>query len=312
MANNRWDAIVVGGSAAGLSAAQMLGRARRKVLVVDGGSPRNRFASHIHGVLGHDGTPPGELVAAGRRELQRYGVEFASGNVTSVADGDGVVSVTIEGSETQDARVLVVATGVTDNLPPIPGLAQRWGISVLHCPYCHGWEARDKKFGVVTTTPMSMHQAELVRQWSDDVTVFTAGAGEIDPEVEQRLQARGVKLVSAPVVEIDGDGDSINVVRTADGAEHDIEIVFTGGPMTANDSFLDGLNLDRSDTPFGNFLKVDDFGRTSHERIWAVGNVSNPMSHVPMAMSAGTTGGAFANAILVAEDGAIAVEESKR
>ena len=154
-----------------------------------------------------------------------------------------------------------------------------------------------------------MHQAELVRQWSDDVTVFTAGAGQIDPGVEQRLLARGVKLVAEPVVEIVGDGEAISAVRTADGAEYDIEVVFTGGPMTPNDAFLAELNLDRTDTPVGNFLKVDEFGRTSHERIWAVGNVSNPMANVPLSMSAGTNGGAFANAILVAEDGQIAVEE---
>lgn len=280
------------------------------MLVVDGGSPRNRFAAHMHGILGQDGTAPGDLVAKGRRELEEYDVEFQSGSVTSVFDGDKVVTVVIDGDRVQDARALIVATGVTDNLPPVPGLAQRWGTSVLHCPYCHGWEVRDKKFGVLTTMPMSMHQAELVRQWSDDVTVFTAGAGEIDPEVAQRLLARGVKLVADPVVEIVGDGDAITSVRTEDGTEYDIEAVFTGGPMTPNDDFLSQLNLDRVDTPVGNFLKVDDFGRTSHERIWAVGNVSNPMANVPMAMSAGANGGAFANAILVTEDGAIAAEET--
>ena len=309
MANKTWDAIVVGGSAAGLSAAQMLGRSRRKVLVVDSGSPRNRFAAHMHGILGQDGTPPGDLVAKGRRELEQYDVEIQEGNVTSVSDGGKVVAVTIDGEDSHDARALIVATGVTDNLPQVQGLAQRWGVTVLHCPYCHGWEVRDQKFGVLTTMPMSMHQAELVRQWSDDVTVFTAGAGQIDAGVEQRLLARGVKLVAEPVVEIVGDGEAISAVRTADGAEYDIEVVFTGGPMTPNDAFLAELNLDRTDTPVGNFLKVDEFGRTSHERIWAVGNVSNPMANVPLSMSAGTNGGAFANAILVAEDGQIAVEE---
>ena len=309
MANKTWDAIVVGGSAAGLSAAQMLGRSRRKVLVVDSGSPRNRFAAHMHGILGQDGTPPGDLVAKGRRELEQYDVEIQEGNVTSVSDGGKVVTVTIDGEDSHDARALIVATGVTDNLPQVQGLAQRWGVTVLHCPYCHGWEVRDQKFGVLTTMPMSMHQAELVRQWSDDVTVFTAGAGQIDPGVEQRLLARGVKLVAEPVVEIVGDGEAISAVRTADGAEYDIEVVFTGGPMTPNDAFLAELNLGRADTPVGNFLKVDEFGRTSHERIWAVGNVSNPMANVPLSMSAGTNGGAFANAILVAEDGQIAAEE---
>ena len=138
MANKTWDAIVVGGSAAGLSAAQMLGRSRRKVLVVDSGSPRNRFAAHMHGILGQDGTPPGDLVAKGRRELEQYDVEIQEGNVTSVSDGGKVVAVTIDGEDSHDARALIVATGVTDNLPQVQGLAQRWGVTVLHCPYCHG------------------------------------------------------------------------------------------------------------------------------------------------------------------------------
>lgn len=297
-----FDAIVIGGGAAGLSAALMLGRARRKTLVVDSGLPRNRFAAHMNGVLGHDGLDPAELLRKGREELAAYDVEIRPGRVARLDETDDGVSVLLEDGTLLPGRVAIVATGVTDELPDIPGLAERWGVTVLHCPYCHGWEVRDRRIGVLTTSPLGMHQAQLLRQWSDDVVVFTAGLGQMEEADEQRLRARGVELVASPVTEVLGEGDQVTAVRTADGTLTEVGAIFTAGTLRPHDGFLTHLGLDRSDSPVGSFLAVDATGKTSSDRIWAVGNVSNPMANVPISMSAGTMAGSMVNMALVTED----------
>ncbi|XPP26695.1 MAG: FAD-dependent oxidoreductase [Leucobacter sp.] len=312
MTEQIWDAIVIGGGPAGLSAAQALGRSLRRTLVIDAGSPRNRFAARMHNLLGHDGLPPGELAARGRAEAEAYGVEFRAASVRRVRDGERWVEVELgggggAGGELLRARALVVATGLTDVLPEIPGLAEYWGRGVLHCPYCHGWEVRGQRIGVVAASPLGMHQVRLLRQWSDHVTAFTAALGEIEPAARRELTTRGIELVPSPVTEIVGDGDGIIAVRTADGAEHAVDAVFTMGAMVPQDGFLGELALKREDTPVGSFLAVDMMSRTSHPRIWAAGNVTNPGASVPMVAGAGTFAGAAVNAALVEEDFALAV-----
>ena len=297
-----FDAIVVGGGAAGLSAALMLGRSRRRTLVVDSGLPRNRFTTHMHGVLGHEGIDPAELLRHGREELAAYDVGIRAGRVARLDEIEDGVSVLLEDGERLTARAAVVATGVTDELPDIPGLAERWGASVLHCPYCHGWEVRDRRIGVLTTSPLGMHQAQLIRQWSDDVVVFAAGLGPLEETDEQRLLARGITLVSAPVTEVLGEGDQVTAVRTADGATTEVGAIFTAGTLRPHHGFLAHLGVARTETPVGSFLTVDATGKTGSERIWAVGNVSNPMANVPISMSAGTMAGSVVNMTLVTED----------
>lgn len=298
------ETIVVGGGVAGLSAALMLGRARRSVLVIDAGSPRNRFASHMHGVLGNEGTPPAELVRTGREEVTAYGAQFLEGSVAGVEDVPGGLRVTLQDGAVREGRSLIVATGLTDQLPEIPGLAERWGTSVLHCPYCHGWEVADRRLGVLATSPTAVHQAQLVRQLSEQVTLFAAELGALDAEVEQRLRSRGVQIVTSPVVQVQGEGDQVTAVLTADGQQIAVEAIFTAGTPLPHDAFLAGLGLDRADLPFGlgSFLTVDQTGKTSHPRIWAVGNVVQPMANVPMAIGSGAAAGAAANGALVEED----------
>ncbi|MEV7693461.1 FAD-dependent oxidoreductase [Microbacterium sp. NPDC089189] len=296
------DVIVIGGGAAGLSAALMLGRARRRVSVIDAGSPRNRFAAHMHGVLGDDGTPPGELLARGRAEVAAYGVATVTGEVARVDESEEGMLVRLRDGRDLAARAVIVATGLTDRLPEIPGLADRWGRSVLHCPYCHGWEVRDAVIGVLATSPLSIHQAFLLRQWTDRVVVFTAGLGELDAEARRRLTARGSRLVDSPVVEVLGEGEAISAVRTASGELVSVDAIFTAGTAEPHDGFLAHLDLARTDGPMGRTLTVDERGRTSHPRIWAAGNVVNPAANVPVAMGAGSFAGAAVNAALVQED----------
>lgn len=297
-----WDVIVAGGGPAGLSAALMLGRSRRRTLVIDAGSPRNRFAAHMHGVLGQEGVAPGDLLSHGRTEAEAYGIEFLDAGIDRVEDEPGGVRITTADGTALSARALIVATGISDELPAIPGLAERWGTTVLHCPYCHGWEVRDQRLGVLTTSPLSMHQAELLRQWSDRLTVFTAGLGGLSPEAERRLRSRGVALVPEPVVEVVGEGTSIDVVRVEGGGEIAVDAIFTAGAPRPHDDFLAPLDLARTELPFGSFLEVDFAGRTSHERVWAVGNVVSPMANVPLSIGAGSMTGGAVNGALVAWD----------
>src|SRR5690348_7306100 len=190
-----FDVVVIGGGAAGLSGALALARSRRSVLVLDDGEPRNATAGHVHNFLTRDGTPPAEIYAAGRDEVAGYGGEVRAGRVASVSrDGDRF-AVTLADGGTVTARRLLVATGVTDELPDVPGLRERWGRDVLHCPYCHGWEVRDRAIAVLATTPMAVHQALLFRQLSDRVTFLQPAGAPLDPESAGQLAARGIPVV---------------------------------------------------------------------------------------------------------------------
>ncbi|WP_221584712.1 bifunctional NAD(P)/FAD-dependent oxidoreductase/class I SAM-dependent methyltransferase [Microbacterium sp. G2-8] len=302
---NEWDAVIIGGGIAGLSAAQMLGRSRRRTLVIDAGEPRNRFAAHMHGVLGHDGKDPAELLEVGRAEARGYGVEFAAGSVAELVDEGPRIRVVRADGAVDTARAVIITTGVRDDLPDVPGLAEEWGRTVLHCPYCHGWEVADTRLAVLATSPMSLHQADLVRQLSDDVTVFTAAAEPLDEEAAVRLAARGVRIERAPVAQV-RRAESGLVVTTNGGAEYGVDAIFTGGAPELDLAFAASFELARTEAP-GDPLAVDMLGRTSHPRIFAAGNVTAPFANVPVAMGAGSMAGAGVNAALVAQDADAAV-----
>lgn len=297
-----WDAIIVGGGVAGLSAALTLGRARRRILVLDASEPRNRFAAHMHGVLGHEGIDPADLLRRGREEVAAYDVTIRPDTVARVEDAEHGLTVVLAHGESVLARALVVASGLTDDLPAIPGLAEQWGTGVLHCPYCHGWEVRDRRLAVLGTSPVSFHQVELIRQWSDQVTFFTAACGPLDPEFEVRLGARGVQLVDTPVTEVLSDNGRLCGIRTADGTETALDAVFIAPTLRPHDDFLTSLELERGENPMGSFIAVDFAGKTSHSRIWAVGNVVSPSANVPISIGAGSMTGGAVNMALVAEE----------
>ena len=210
---HNYDVVIVGGGAAGLSAALVLGRARRSVAVIDAGAPRNAPAAHMQGFLSRDGMPPAELLAAGRAEVVGYGVEIVDGPVTGIEPGF-VVHLASGGSVS--ARRVLVTTGVTDDLPAIAGVRERWGRDLLHCPYCHGWEVRDQPLGVLGTHPGAVMHAQLVRQWSDDVVFFAHTTGVTATERAQ-LDARGIHVVDGEVVGLAVEDDRLTGVTLADG-----------------------------------------------------------------------------------------------
>ncbi|MDX3636074.1 NAD(P)/FAD-dependent oxidoreductase [Streptomyces europaeiscabiei] len=302
----QYEVIVIGGGAAGLSAALVLGRARRRTLVVDAGEPRNAPAAHMQGFLSRDGMPPAEFLAVGREEIARYGVDLVRGRAVDVTRGDDGRSftVTLADGRSPRARRLVVATGLKDELPTVPGVAERFGRDVLHCPYCHGWEVRDQPFGVLATTPMSVHQALMVSQWSKDVTLFLHEVPETDLSDDdlRRLAAAGVSVVPGEVESLVVTEDRLTGVRLTDGTVCDRSVLFTAPRPIPRTSLLEKLGADLNETPFGAYPTVDPTGLTSVPGVWAVGNAMGFSEQVVNAASSGYRAGATINGELLMTD----------
>ena len=298
------DVVVIGGGAAGLSGALMLARARRSVVVVDAGTPRNAPAAGVHGLLGRDGTPPAGLLDRGRAEVRSYGGEIVRGEVETVErDGDRF-AVRVAGGGTLRARRLLVTTGLVDELPDVPGLRERWGRDVVHCPYCHGWEVRDRAIGVLATGPMSVHQALLFRQWSADVTLFTHRAPAPDPEQAERLAARGIAVVTGEVAALEVAGDRLTGVRLADGTVIAREVVAVAPRMVARAGLLESLGLRAVEHPSGagEHVPADPTGRTEVAGVWVAGNVTDLSAQVGTAAAAAAFAAAQINLELVTEE----------
>ncbi len=291
-----YDVVVVGGGAAGLSAALVLGRARRRVAVVDAGAPRNAPAAHMQGFLSRDGMPPADLLAAGRAEATGYGVDLLEDEVVAIDPG---FVVRLAGGRAFHARRILIATGVRDELPEIPGVRERWGRDLLHCPYCHGWEVRDKPVGVLGTLPGSVDHAQLVRQWSDDV-VFFVHTYDTTADERDRLEARGVRIVSGEIARLVVEDDRLAGVELTDGRVIARTAVFIRpGNVPHADGLLAGLRCELDES---GFATVDATGRTTTSGVWAAGNVVDPRAQVITAAGAGSAAAIAINADLVQED----------
>jgi thioredoxin reductase len=296
MDTHAYDVVVVGGGAAGLSAALVLGRARRRVAVVDAGAPRNAPAAHMQGFLSRDGMAPADLLAVGRAEVTGYGVEIISDHVAAIDPG---FAIRLAGGHVLHARRILMATGVTDELPDLPGVRERWGRDLLHCPYCHGWEVRDQPLGVLGTLPGSVLHALLVRQWSADVIFFVHTYDLSATELAQ-LEARGVQVVPGDVTRLVVDNDRLTGVELADGRVIARTAVFVRpGNIPHADGLLNALSCEVNET---GFAVVDATGRTSTLGVWAAGNVVDPRAQVITAAGAGSAAAIAINADLVQDD----------
>nr|WP_307834926.1 NAD(P)/FAD-dependent oxidoreductase [Agromyces aurantiacus] len=296
----RADVVIVGGGPAGLSAAVSLGRARRRVVVVDAGRPRNMTAAHMHGVLGHDGLSPLRLLELGRAEAARYGVRLVRGEVRAARVDRGEIEVDAVGG-TFRARRLLVATGLDDELPSIPGMREQWGKGVIVCPYCDGWEHRMDVIGVIATSPRSVDQAQLLRQWSDRVVYFSNVVGTPSADEVVALARRGIRVEPGRVTGIHSDGDRATAVAV-DGRTVAVGVVFTGPTLRPRDALLRSLGAATTNGTTGSWVDIDDDGRTSVPGVWAVGNVVDPRSNVPVSLGLGSLVAGALNADLVADD----------
>ncbi|MFW0775183.1 NAD(P)/FAD-dependent oxidoreductase [Paenarthrobacter nitroguajacolicus] len=317
-----YDAVVVGGGAAGLSAAVTLGRALRSVLVVDAGEPRNAPAAGVHGFLSRDGINPRELLELGRAEALQYGADVVSGvavgarSTTDPANASELAfEVDLADGRTITARRLLVTTGLTDILPEIDGIRERWGRDVLHCPYCHGWEVRNKAIGILGSVPMALHQALLFRQWSPNITLFLNDVVEPTEEQWEQLAARSITVVDGKVQALQVADDALTGVVLASGTIIPADAVVTGPRLEARSGVLESLGVPIVEHPMGvgNHVEVNPLGgATSVPGVWAAGNVTDLTGQVMASAAAGVMAGAAINADLMMEETRLAVEEARR
>ncbi len=300
------DVAVVGGSAAGLAAALQLGRQRRTVIVVDAGDPRNARAPHMHGVLGHEGAPPAELMAAGREEVRSYGGEVLPGRVCGVTrTEDDRFRLDLAGGHAIVARRVLAATGLADELPEIDGLAQHWGRDVIHCPFCHGYEARDRRIVQIVTHPRGLHTAGLFRQLTGRLTLVLHGGHGADEDELEALRAGGVDIRRGPVSRVvTGDDGRIAAVDLTGGERLDADAVAVGPGFRARaEPFLPlGLRPVPHASGLGDHLETDASGATSIPGVYAAGNVADPSQQVLQAAADGARVGAMISFSLAHDD----------
>ncbi|MDJ0379018.1 NAD(P)/FAD-dependent oxidoreductase [Cryobacterium sp. PH31-L1] len=300
------DVVIVGGGPAGLAAAVALGRSRREVIVVDAGAPRNALAEGAHNLLGQEGVSPMELLARGRSEAESYGVRILSEVATGAS---GVLDdFTIEVDDVRiHARRVVLATGLVDDLPAVPGVAEAWGHTVLHCPYCHGWEVRDQRIAVLGRNENALHQVMLFRQLSEHVTFFLHDAPEPTEEQWEQLAALGVCVVTPRVERLVVEGTQVRAVEIESGRQFAADAVVVAPRLIARTVLYESLGGERTTTPYGEQITADARGITAVPGVWTAGNAGDLSAMIAVSAASGLMVGAAVHGDLTAADLAQAV-----
>ncbi len=283
-----FDTIIVGGSFAGLSAALYLARGRRSVLVLDAGAPRNRFAAASHGFFAQDGSDPKAMLEIMRGQVAAYPtVQLRNLKALDAAPNENGFRVTLENGEEVAGAKLLLAFGISDILPELPGLAERWGQTVLHCPYCHGYEFSGKRLGVLNLSPMSVHQATLIPEWGP--TTFFLNGDTIEPEVAARLRERGVIIEPEPVDCLVGEGTSLSAIRLRNGVDRPLDALFVSPRNRFNSDIAARLGCAVEDGPLGSVITVDEMKATSVAGVYAAGDITRTGHTVTFACADGVT-----------------------
>lgn len=283
-----FDTIIIGGSFAGLSAALYLARARRSVLVLDTGEPRNRFATASHGFFAQDGSDPRAMLKTMRKQVAAYPtVQLRDLKALDVARNEAGFRVILENGEAAIGARLLLAFGVSDVLPELPGIAERWGRTVIHCPYCHGYEFSGGRLGVLNLTPLSAHQATLISEWGP--TTFFLDGGTIKPDVAAKLDERGVTIEPESVDRLVGDGSSLSAIRLRNGVEHPIDALFIGPRNRFNSDIAERLGCAVEDAPLGSVVTVDEMKATNVAGVYAAGDITRMGHTVTFACADGVT-----------------------
>lgn len=295
----QYDVVVVGGSFAGQSAAMQLARARRSVLLIDHRRPRNRYAPRSHGFLGQDGQAPMAILDEARRQLACYPtVEQLEGEAISAVAVNGGFTISLADGRKALASRMVLAIGVHDSLPEFPGIAARWGRSVLHCPYCHGYEYAQSSLGVLAVGPMSVHQAMLVSDWGA-TTYFTQGRFAPTEEECEALTRLGVRIETRPVVALCGPPPELEAVRLSDGTSVPLAALFLAPRTRPATGLAEQLGCALEDGPTGSFIRVDAQNLTSVAGVYAAGDAAMPMANATLASASGVIAGTSAHRSLV-------------
>ena len=295
----RHDAIIIGGSFAGLSAATYIARTRRSVCIIDTGSPRNRFAAHSHGFLTQDGSEPGAMLATARSQVAAYPTaSFIEGEASSAAIAPDGFSVKLATGEVMESARLVLAFGISDDLPAIPGLVERWGKSVLHCPYCHGYEFSGRRLGVLNLSPMSLQHAMLIAEWGP-TTLYLNGASEPDDAALAQLQKRGVAIERAPVGALRGEGTELSAIELTDGRMSGVDALYLGPRTRLNSEIADQLGCETEEGTFGRIIRTDAQKGTTVPGVYAAGDITRSVHNVTWASADGVMAGMAVHRSLV-------------
>jgi thioredoxin reductase len=311
----RYDVVVVGAGTAGLSAALVLGRSRRRALVLDGGEARNAPSHASHGFFTRDGAGPGELLEIGRAQLEPYpNVEYRAEGAAGVSGSDGSFEVVLEGGETVSARKVVLATGVFDELPDRPGFQELWGRGVYHCPYCHGWEVRDRPLAVMAGGEEIAERAVLIRNWSRDLVALTDGS-PLGDEARARLGALGVPVYEERIARLEGRDDGLEGLSRVvfeDGSTVEREGLFYGPPQRQRSPLAEALGCEVvAMGPAAEVVRADPMTReTGVAGVYAVGDAGTPMQSVALAAASGNAAAAMLNHALCVKDAGVAADRS--
>jgi thioredoxin reductase len=293
------DAIVIGGSFAGLSAAMYIARGRRSVCVIDTGQPRNRFATHSHGFFGQDGSEPRAMLATARAQVAKYpAVTFIEGRAVAAAPKPDGFSIALATGETFTSARLVLAFGISDELPPIPGLAERWGRSVLHCPYCHGFEFSGQRLGVLNVSAHSIQQAVLISEWGA-TTFYLNGGAEPDDGSLAQLQRRRVVIERTPVRALHGDGARLRSIELIDGRAPAVDALYLGPPTRLNSEIAHQLGCEMEEGTFGPIVRTDPQKMTTVNGVYAAGDITRSVHNATWASGDGVTAGVALHRSLV-------------
>lgn len=295
-----FDVAIIGGSYAGLSAAMTLGRARRKVVIIDSGKPCNRQTPHSHNLITHDGKTPAEISELAREQVLAYPtVHMRAALVTQVTGSDGAFTVTTDNKQILRAKKLIFTTGIRDLMPEIPGFAECWGISAIHCPYCHGYEFSDARTGVLVNGEMALEYLKMIRNWTSDLTLYTNGPATFDEATREKMQAFGAEIVEQPVASLDHENGYLQTLHLADGTIRSITALYHRPAFVQHSLIPEELGCELN--PQG-FIKVNEAQKTTVAGIYAAGDNSGAFRGLTGAMAAGTMAGARLNHELINEE----------
>lgn len=296
---NNFDVIIIGGSYSGLAAGMALGRALRKVLIIDSGNPCNRQTPHSHNFITHDGRTPSEIAALARQQVERYStVTFLNDRAIYSAKTSNGFEVRTRSGETARARKLIFATGITDILPAIPGLADSWGISVLHCPYCHGYEVRNERTGIVANGEAAFELASLISNWTLDLTIFTNGTATFTSAQAATLAKHGISIVDTSIEMLEHTNGHLQRIVFKDGADYPVKALYIRAPFVQHSDIPQSLGCELTDD---GYIRIDTMHRTTVPGVFACGDNTTRMRTVANAVAMGTTTGMMVNKELVSD-----------
>lgn len=296
----QFDVIIIGGSYAGLAAAMALGRALKKVLIIDNGKPCNRQTPHSHNFLTNDGKTPAEIAALANLQVRRYDtVKFFNGAAMNGTKTEEGFQIQVESGETFAAKKLIFATGIKDLLPAIDGLAACWGISVIHCPYCHGYEVRDEKTGILGNGDMAFDFTRLISNWTKVLTVFTNGTSTLTIGQIEKLQQHQIKIVEKEIERLEHSNGYLQNIIFKDGSKSSINAIYAPSPFEQHCKIPESLGCELTEE---GYIKIDSFQETSIKGVFAIGDNATKMRTVANAVAMGTTAGMMISKKMILEE----------